>query len=129
MLRPLRHAAALGAWRRSNSKRQQIDEWKAGIKREFEGAVACLKSKGMQPDRLINEPNLMPSYLRAIEHVPERIERELEAGHALSEEDLAIGTQRRRAPETPHLPAAGGLLLGFEFPILVNNFTSNRWIY
>ena len=78
----------LRTWRRQAQSRAQIDKWHASLSREFDGAVKSLVSAGLEPDALIRRPDLLPQYLKVIEHVPARIEAALKAGHALSDQDL-----------------------------------------
>ena len=82
------HAQSLRTWRRMVTSRQQIAQWKASLAREFEGAVHALDALGCAPQDLLKRPDLMPHYLRALEHVPRSLEQRLAAGHALSEEEL-----------------------------------------
>ena len=77
-------------WRKDVKKRAKIDEWRASLGREFQGAVVALTAEGYKLDELTRQPELVPECLHAIEHVPKRIEHKLERGHALSEEELAF---------------------------------------
>ena len=105
------HRKMLRTWRRQAQSRAQIDKWHASLSREFDGAVKSLVSAGLEPDALIRRPDLLPQYLKVIEHVPARIEAALKAGHALSDQDLdALRTHTKLltadAPPAAAAPAA-----------------------
>ena len=60
------HAEAMKEWRRLEAGREQVAQWKLSLKQDFHEAVSSLKSQGLDPNLLIQRPELMPSYIKAI---------------------------------------------------------------